>query len=183
VRREAEAVLSSEDNIIARFQPLRSTKFSGWRIRCHGDYHLGQVLYTGRDFVMIDFEGETRRPLTERRLKRSPLRDVAGMVRSFDYAASFSVERQASTGGAPGQIRLLELWAKFWTTWVTPVFLTSYVNTARQASLLPDGERELAILLNAYLLDKAISEITYELDGRPDWLRVPIRAILRMMEE
>ncbi len=183
VRRDAEAVLSFEDSMVARFQPLRNITFGGWRIRCHGDYHLEQVLYTGKDFVIIDFEGDTKRPLTERRLKRSPLRDVAGMVRSFDYAASFSVERQASTGGAPGQTRLLELWAKFWTTWVTPVFLTSYVNTARQASLLPDGERELAILLNAYLLDKAISEITYELDGRPDWLRVPIRAILRMMEE
>jgi maltose alpha-D-glucosyltransferase/alpha-amylase len=182
VRREAEAVLASEDNIIARFQPLRSIKFSGWRIRCHGDYHLGQVLYTGRDFVIIDFEGETRRPLSERRLKRSPLRDVAGMVRSFDYAANFSVVRQASTAVDPGQVPLLERWAKFWSVWVTAVFVTSYLNTAKQASLLPDSQRELAILLNAYLLDRAVSEIGYELDNRPDWVRVPIRGILHLTE-
>jgi maltose alpha-D-glucosyltransferase/alpha-amylase len=182
VRREAEAVLASEDNIIARFQPLRSIKFSGWRIRCHGDYHLGQVLYTGRDFVIIDFEGETRRPLSERRLKRSPLRDVAGMVRSFDYAANFSVARQASTAVDPGQVPLLERWAKFWSVWVTAVFVTSYLNTAKQASLLPDSQRELAILLNAYLLDRAVSEIGYELDNRPDWVRVPIRGILHLTE-
>ncbi len=182
VRREAEAVLSSEDNIIARFQALRGTKFSGWRIRCHGDYHLGQVLYTGRDFVIIDFEGETRRPLTERRLKRSPLRDVAGMVRSFDYAANFAVAQQVSTAVDPGQVAMLEQWAKFWSIWVTAAYLTSYLNTVRPASLLPDSHQELAILLKAFLLDRAVSEIGYELDSRPDWLWVPIRGILQLME-
>jgi len=183
LRQEAQAVLALEDNIVARFLPLRSTKFSGVRIRCHGDYHLGQVLYTGKDFVIIDFEGEPKRPVTERRLKRSPLRDVASMVRSFDYAAHFAVARHASTAVDPGQIPLLEQWAKFWYIWVTPVFLTSYLNTAKQAPLLPEAHRELATLLNAYLLDKAIYEIGYELDNRPDWLRVPIRGILQLMEE
>jgi maltose alpha-D-glucosyltransferase/alpha-amylase len=180
---EAQAVLALEDNIVARFQPLRSIKFSGVRIRCHGDYHLGQVLYTGKDFVIIDFEGEPKRPVTERRLKRSPLRDVASMVRSFDYAAHFAVARHASTAVDPGQIPLLEQWAKFWYIWVTPVFLTSYLNTAKQAPLLPEAHRELATLLNAYLLEKAIYEIGYELNNRPDWLRVPLRGILQLMEK
>jgi maltose alpha-D-glucosyltransferase/alpha-amylase len=182
LRQEAQAVLASEDSIVARFQPLRSTKFGAMRIRCHGDYHLGQVLYTGKDFVIIDFEGEPKRPLTERRLKRSPLRDVASMVRSFDYAAHFAVARYASTALDPAQIPLLEQWAKFWYIWVTPVFLTSYSNVAKQAPLLPEANREFATLLNAYLLDKAIYEIGYELDNRPDWLRVPIRGILQLME-
>ncbi len=153
------------------------------RIRCHGDYHLGQVLYTGKDFAIIDFEGEPRRPLTERRLKRSPLRDVAGMIRSFDYAAHFAVARHASTAVDPGQIHLLEQWARFWYVWVTPVFLTSYLNVAKEAPLLPEDQRELATLLNAYLLDKAVYEIGYELDNRPDWLRVPIRGILELTEK
>jgi len=182
-RAEAQAVLDSEDDIMALFQPLRNTKFSGMRIRCHGDYHLGQVLYTGKDFVIIDFEGEPRRPLTERRLKRSPLRDVAGMIRSFDYAAHFAVARHASTAVDPGQIHLLEQWARFWYVWVTPVFLTSYLNVAREAPLLPTAQKELTALLNAYLLDKAIYEIGYELDNRPDWVRVPIRGTLQLLDK
>ncbi len=183
MRLEAQAVLALEDDIMARFQPLRNAKFSGVRIRCHGDYHLGQVLYTGKDFAIIDFEGEPRRPLTERRLKRSPLRDVAGMIRSFDYAAHFAVARHASTAVDPGQIHLLEQWARFWYVWVTPVFLTSYLNVAKEVPLLPEDQRELATLLNAYLLDKAVYEIGYELDNRPDWLRVPIRGILELTEK
>jgi maltose alpha-D-glucosyltransferase/alpha-amylase len=143
---------------------------------------LGQVLYTGRDFVIIDFEGETRRPLTERRLKRSPLRDIAGMVRSFDYAASTSVAHQASTAIDPGQVPLLERWAKFWSIWVTAAYLTSYLNTLRPASLVPDSHQELAILLEVFLMDRAVSEIGYELDSRPDWLWVPIRGILQLIE-
>lgn len=182
VRQEAQAVLALEEAIIARFMPLRNTKFSGVRIRCHGDYHLGQVLFTGKDFAIIDFEGEPKRPLTERRLKRSPLRDVASMVRSFDYAAHFAVARNASTEVDAGRIPILEQWARFWYIWVASVFLTSYLDTQKQAPLLPDARGELAALLNAYLLDKAIYEIGYELENRPEWLRVPIRGILRLME-
>ena len=104
------------------------------------------------------------------------------MVRSFDYAAHFAVARHASTEVDPGQIPMLEQWAKFWYIWVTPVFLTSYSNVAKQAPLLPEATREFITLLNAYLLEKAIYEIGYELDNRPDWLRVPIRGILHLLE-
>ncbi len=182
LRQEAEHLLSLEDKTVARFQTMRHLKFGGGRIRCHGDYHLGQVLYTGKDFVIIDFEGDTRRPLTERRLKRSPLTDVAGMVRSFDYAAGFSVARQGATGLDPRHAPMPELWARFWTTWSTAVFLTSYLDTMKTASLLPAGQKETATLLNALLLARALSEIATELDSHPDWVSVPIRAILRMLE-
>ncbi len=183
LRPEAERLISLEDRLVEHFQALRRMKPGGMRIRCHGDYHLGQALYTGKDFVIIDFEGDTRRPLSERRLKRSPLTDVAGMVRSFDYAASFSVARQGSSGTDPRQAPMLDLWARFWTTWATPVFLTSYLDTMKAGSLLPGGQQETSALLKAHLLARALSEISNELDSRPDWLRVPIRAILGMLEE
>ena len=182
LRPEAEHLLSLEDKVVNRFQPLRHTKFGGMRIRCHGDFHLGQTLYTGKDFVIIDFEGDTRRPLTERRLKRSPLTDVAGMVRSFDYAASFSVARLGSAQSDPRRTPMLDLWARFWTTWATPVFLTSYLDKIRAAPLLPAGQKETAALLEALLLARALAEIGNELDTHRDWLSVPIRAVLRMLE-
>ncbi len=184
MRQEAQKVVASEEAIVARYyQPLRTMKFGGVRIRCHGDYHLGQVLYTGKDFVIIDFEGEPKRPLSERRLKRSPLRDVAGMIRSFDYAAHFAAARHASTTVDPGRVPLLEQWARFWYIWVTPVFVTSYLNTVRRSLLVPEGQREVTVLLDAYILDKAMYEIGYELDSRPDWLKVPIMGILRLLEK
>lgn len=182
LRPEAERLLSLEDKVVDRFQPLRRTKLGGLRIRCHGDYHLGETLYTGKDFVIIDFEGDPRRPLTERRLKRSPLTDVAGMVRSFDYAASFSVARLGSAEADPRRTPMLELWARFWTTWATPVFLTSYLEKMKGAPLLPAAQKETAALLEALLLAKALAEITSEMDTHRDWLSVPIRAVLRMLE-
>ena len=104
------------------------------------------------------------------------------MVRSFDYAASFSVARQGATGVDPRREPMLELWARFWTTWATAVFLTSYLDTMKTASLLPAGQKETAALLNALLLARALSEIATELESHPDRLSVPIRAILRMLE-
>lgn len=182
LRPEAERLLSLEDKVVDRFQPLRRTKLGGLRIRCHGDYHLGQTLYTGKDFVIIDFEGDPRRPLTERRLKRSPLTDVAGMVRSFDYAASFSVARLGSAEADPRRTPMLELWARFWTTWATPVFLTSYLEKMKGTPLLPAAQKETAALLEALLLARVLAEINSEMDTHRDWLSVPIKAVLRMLE-
>jgi maltose alpha-D-glucosyltransferase/alpha-amylase len=180
---EAQQVLDLEKNIIERFQPIRKQKISATRIRCHGDYHLGQILYTGKDFVIIDFEGEPARSLSERRLKRSPLLDVAGMMRSFHYAAHSALLRQAPLAPRPeDDLPLLQHWAQYWYTWVSVAFLTSYLDIIQPAHLLPEDPEQLKILLDAYILEKAIYEIGYELNNRPDWVKVPLQGILQLME-
>ena len=182
LRKNAQQILDSEESIVERFQLLRNRKILAARIRCHGDYHLGQVLYTGKDFVIIDFEGEPARSLSERRIKRSPLKDVAGMIRSFHYAAYSALLHQSSLALKPDDLLALEHWAQFWYIWVSSSFLMSYLNSVEQAQLLPDDPKQLRILLDAYLIEKVIYEIGYELNNRPDWLKVPLQGILQLLE-
>ncbi|MDD4860172.1 MAG: maltose alpha-D-glucosyltransferase, partial [Dehalococcoidales bacterium] len=183
LKADARRVLELEPKIMAHFQLLRHEKINAARIRIHGDYHLGQVLYTGKDFVIIDFDGEPARSLSERRLKRSPLRDIAGMVRSFHYAVHSGLLRQAPVVTKPEtELPILQQWARYWYTWVSAVFLTAYLETVEPVHLLPDDTEQLKINLDAFLLDKAVYEIGYELDNRPDWLRVPLQGILQLME-
>ncbi len=138
-------------------------------IRVHGDYHLGQTLHTPEHWVVIDFEGEPARPLPERRAKRSPLRDVAGMLRSFAYATS-AVEIQRG-GKAPPDF---EERAREW-------FLERYLAEV-DSTLLPAGEAAIANLLSIFELEKAIYELQYELDNRPDWISIPVAGISRLLE-
>ena len=179
-REEAQRVLDLEPEIRRRYRSLLQRKLNTVRIRVHGDYHLGQVLYTGRDFVIIDFEGEPARPLSERRIKRSPLRDVAGMLRSFHYA-SYSALFGQVPGVRPEDFPALEPWAHFWYTWVSVAFLKAYLAVAKDEPFLPKDPIELQVLLDAYLLEKAIYELGYELNNRPDWLKVPLRGLLQLL--
>ena len=184
VQDEANKALALEQAILNRFQAVTQTKITALRTRHHGDYHLGQVLYTGKDFVIIDFEGEPARSLTERRIKRSPLRDVAGMLRSFHYAAYTGVFEQVDQSGAAerGQVlSVLEPWAEFWYGWVATTFLQAYLDGAEQASFLPRTRSELRILLDIYVLEKAVYELADELNNRPDWLRIPLRGIVQLL--
>ncbi|MBI2304763.1 MAG: maltose alpha-D-glucosyltransferase [Chloroflexi bacterium] len=181
-REYAQRVLALEDTLIGRFQAFRQQKFSAMRIRCHGDYHLGQVLYTGKDFAIIDFEGEPARPLSERRLKRSPLKDVAGMIRSFHYAVCAALSVQSLPSLRPEDLPVLEPWAQQWYFWVSATFLGAYLATMKNASLLPQNPEELKVLLEAYLLEKAVYEMGYELNNRPSWIRVPLEGILQLLE-
>ena len=152
------------------------------RIRCHGDYHLGQVLYTGRDIAIIDFEGEPGRPLSQRRLKRSALTDVAGMLRSFHYAASGSLFRTKSSGSVrPEDAAGLDVWARHWYLWVSATFLRGYREATLDADFLPTSDEEWAVLLDALLLQKAFYELTYELNNRPDWVSIPLQGILSLV--
>jgi maltose alpha-D-glucosyltransferase/alpha-amylase len=186
VRTEAQRVLDCEDAILKRFQKILGRKITAMRVRCHGDYHLGQVLYTGKDFFIIDFEGEPARPLSERRIKRSPLRDVAGMLRSFHYAAYTSLFAQSTEGiYAPHSpvVTSLDAWARCWYLWVSAVFLKAYRNIASHALFVPRTREELQILLDAYLLEKAVYELGYELNNRPDWVRIPLQGILQLIGE
>lgn len=175
LREEAKGVLDREEEVIGRFRSVKERRITAMRLRCHGDYHLGQVLYTGKDFVIIDFEGEPARPLSERRIKRSPLRDVAGMIRSFHYAAYSDLLMRVSV--RPEDTALLEPWADVWHRYVSGVFLRSYLNTAGRAPFLPEEREELEILLHAFILEKAVYELSYELNNRPDWVIIPIRGI------
>jgi maltose alpha-D-glucosyltransferase/alpha-amylase len=179
----ALGVADREEDVLARFKRISAQKIEACLIRCHGDYHLGQVLNTGKDFVIIDFEGEPARPLTERRLKRSPLRDVAGMVRSFHYAGYAALLNRDMGGVRAEDQQVLEPWARYWSEWSTVAFLKGYLETAEGAVFLPSDQEDLALMLDAYRLDKAMYEIRYELDNRPEWLQIPLRGVLDIIDE
>ncbi|HVS01242.1 MAG TPA: maltose alpha-D-glucosyltransferase [Thermoanaerobaculia bacterium] len=177
-----EDVLGRRQEIVDRCRALTSRKIETARIRCHGDYHLGQVLYTGNDFVIIDFEGEPARALSERRIKRSPLRDVAGMVRSFDYAAHAALAQSRERGQARDeQLPLLEQWARYWYRWNAGTYLGGYLERAGEAIFLPRDVESLGLLLDVFLLEKALYELAYELNNRPHWVEIPLRGILTLL--
>jgi maltose alpha-D-glucosyltransferase/alpha-amylase len=178
----ASRVLDQQNAIIERYKLLRGGRIEASRIRCHGDYHLGQVLYTGKDFVIIDFEGEPARPLGERRIKWCPLRDVAGMIRSFHYASHMALPSHSLAALRPEDAPALELWGQFWYTWVSAAFLSSYMGVIQATGLVPDNVQDLRILLDAYLLEKAIYEVGYELNNRPDWVLIPLKGIAHLLE-
>lgn len=185
VASEAQEVLDRQSEVLRRFQAVLQRKISTLRTRYHGDYHLGQLLYTGKDFVVIDFEGEPARPLSERRIKRSPLRDVAGMLRSFHYAAYaalFEQERKGMLNSHPGGLSSVEPWVRFWQCWVAVVFTKSYLDVAQRGTFLPKTQADLQVLLDAFVLEKAVYELSYELNNRPDWARIPLRGILQLLE-
>jgi maltose alpha-D-glucosyltransferase / alpha-amylase len=180
VQQEAPPVLQSEQAILNSLQQFMSRKFSSMRIRIHGDYHLGQVLYTGKDFVIIDFEGEPARELSERRLKHSPFKDVAGMVRSFHYAAYTALFRDASV--RPEDALLLQPWTDIWYRYVAAIFLKSYFDTVKERLFVPADATDIEIMLKAYLLEKAIYELGYELNNRPEWVIAPLKGIRDLVE-
>jgi maltose alpha-D-glucosyltransferase/alpha-amylase len=194
------ALLERENDVLERFKALLDPTLVDVRMRVHGDYHLGQVLWTGKDFTIIDFEGEPARSVSERRIKRSPLRDVAGMLRSFHYAAYAGLF--AELGGPHGPARAsigsharrdghtddletapaVERWARFWYTWSSAAFLRAYLDEARASGFLPGSDRDIDVLLDAHMLEKAAYELRYEANNRPDWLQIPARGILQLLE-
>lgn len=176
----AQAVLSRQEEFFGRYQLVLNEKITAKRTRYHGDYHLGQLLYTGKDFVIIDFEGEPGRSLSERRMKRSPLRDIAGMLQSFNYVATKALRNEVENGTISSEaIPLMQQWAEFWYYWVSATFLKSYLSTASQDSFLPKSKSELQVLLDAYLLEKLIYDLAYELKNRPNWVGIPLQRLLQ----
>jgi maltose alpha-D-glucosyltransferase / alpha-amylase len=183
VQGAAREVLGLDATILRRFRTIIERKVTGYRIRCHGDLHLGQVLFTGNDFFITDFEGEPIRPLSERRLKRSPLRDVAGMLRSFHYAAHSALsEYNERSSVRQSERTAMEFWARSWYVHVSAAFLNGYLAVIGQAGVLPTDETELANLLEVYLLEKAIYELGYELGNRPAWARIPLYGLLQLLD-
>jgi maltose alpha-D-glucosyltransferase / alpha-amylase len=183
VQGAARELLGLDAAIMRRFRTVIERKVSGYRIRCHGDFHLGQVLYTGNDFFITDFEGEPIRPLTERRLKRSPLRDVAGMLRSFHYAAYAALIEQEERSPLRLTDRAArEWWAQSWYAAVSASFLNGYLTVMAPTGVLPADVGELAGMLDAYMLDKAIYELGYEMGNRPGWAIIPLRGLLQLLD-
>jgi maltose alpha-D-glucosyltransferase/alpha-amylase len=181
----ARQVLAAEGRIQRRFREVIDKQLPGVRIRTHGDYHLGQVLVTDGDFVITDFEGEVMRSLETRRLKRHPLRDAAGMIRSFHYAAVSATRKWTAHGKQEKpDTDAIAGYANIWYNWTSVKFLGEYLRTVQDGGLLADAPREiLSALLNIYLLEKAIYELGYELGNRPDYIEIPLRGILQCLEE
>jgi maltose alpha-D-glucosyltransferase / alpha-amylase len=183
VRADARAVLERQQAIRDQFRLLRDQRINALRIRIHGDFHLGQILYTGKDFVIIDFEGDPARPLSERRLKRSPLHDVAGMIDSFYHAS-----RGVLFGEAPGVIPkpesadALEAWARLWARQVSLAYLDSYLATPGVAELLPRDQEQVRMLIRLFLLDLALRKLSFELTYEAARVRVPCHLIVDLLD-
>jgi maltose alpha-D-glucosyltransferase/alpha-amylase len=174
----AGLALGRQKRIIDRLSLTAAGHDFGKRIRIHGDYHLGQVLRTRNDFVILDFEGEPARPLEQRRAKYTPLKDVAGMLRSFSYAANSTLITY--TTRHPEDMASLEPWARLWEQTVAAEFLAAYRNTVTSGNLVPAADEDFRKLLDACLLEKAMYELTYELNNRPTWIRIPLAGILTL---
>jgi maltose alpha-D-glucosyltransferase/alpha-amylase len=173
-------ILERRQRLLDAIHTPPALQFTTAKIRVHGDYHLGQVLWCEGDFYILDFEGEPARPLPQRRLKQSPLKDVAGMMRSFSYAAYAGLF--AHTASRPAAFDALAPWATLWETWTTAAFLRGYFATVGSALFVPQQADQRDELLRFFVLDKALYELNYELNNRPDWLRIPLSGILRLLD-
>ena len=175
---EAATLLSRRIELFRRAHSIMDATPSGQRIRIHGDFHLGQILRAKNDFVFLDFEGEPARSLDERRHKQSPLKDVAGMLRSFSYAAYSALDLYVQR--RPDSQRTLEPWTRMWQNAVCTSFLNAYRQTIGTNPLLLPEPQQADSLLSAYLLEKALYELLYELNNRPTWVRIPLSGILSL---
>ncbi len=175
-------LLGREGEVHALMRSILDPRISGMRIRTHGDYHLNRLLRAGHDFVILDFEGDPSRPLSERRIKRSALRDVAFMLRSFDYAPYAVMFGQTQSSVIrPEDTTMAETAARLWVRWVRMTFIRAYLVTSASPPHLPRTDQEIRLLLRAHVLEKALAEITQELTNRPEWVRIPVRAVLELL--
>jgi len=174
VRATAENLPQQEAELLAGFSGVLTRHLDAKRIRCHGDYHLGHILCTGSDFAIWDLEGERGDSSGEQRLKRSPLRDVAGMLRSFEYATSAALVSSSATM-RPEDAPALHSWARFWRQWASSAFLRAYLRGMSGSGLLPRERNDVRVLLRALLLEKSVQGLGYELVERPHWAPAALR--------
>ncbi len=175
-------IFKNEDLLLNTIKhTLERKKIHTSKIRVHGDYHLGQVLFTGKDFMIIDFEGEPTRSLTARQIKQCPFKDIAGMLRSFHYAIYMGqLENEPKIPESAG---LLKPWLDTWYEVVQKAFVNSYLKTAHGASFIPKEERQINDLLSVYTIEKAIYEADYEFNNRPDWLHIPLNGLKKILND
>jgi maltose alpha-D-glucosyltransferase/alpha-amylase len=180
----AQRVIELETVILGHYRQLVEQRFAAGRMRIHGDFHLGQVLWSGRDFVFLDFEGDAHKPISERRIKRSPLRDVARMVRSFHHAAYAGFYQQVELGViARENLPKFEPWVRHWNRAVSRAYLQAYCERLHGSGLLPVEEDKLRMMLLAYLLNEVMDELGEELQKNSDNVRAPLQAILILTDE
>ena len=177
----AQQVLAQRDALLDRLRRVAELTPSGGLSRIHGDYHLGQVLLAQNDVAIIDFEGEPARSLDERRALSSPLRDVAGMLRSFDYAAMTVVARHRASFGTTVEQALERI--EDWRRTASAAFLDSYRQHVDGSANLPSDRAAADALLDLFLLQKAIYETGYELGNRPAWVGIPLAGILELLTQ
>jgi maltose alpha-D-glucosyltransferase/alpha-amylase len=173
----AMKVLELEDAVLECFGEIHQTRINGIKTRIHGDYHLGQILFTGKDFIIIDFEGEPGFSFSERRLKKNPLKDVAGMMRSFHYAAYGKI--LLNENYREKDLEVLGEWADQWQHYTSRFYFGAYMERMGMGKELSE---ENEILIRTYLIEKAVYELGYELNGRPDWVNIPLRGIYYLMQ-
>lgn len=179
-RKRCEDLIDMRMSILSVLRRITKGKVGAMKMRIHGDYHLDQVLYTGKDFYVIDFEGEPARTLSERRIKRSALRDVAGMIRSFHYAAHVGARKTTTVGlNGPGKADAL---LKTWFHYISSIFISSYLDTLGEAEFLPKELDDLRMLLESFILEKAVYELGFEVNNRPDWVNIPVSGIEFIMD-
>jgi maltose alpha-D-glucosyltransferase/alpha-amylase len=176
---EARRLLDAESSLLRQFSALLTHRLTARRIRVHGDYHLGQVLFTGKDYVIIDFEGSRDRRAAERRRKRSALVDVAGMIRSFQFAA-FSVLLDGSVVRAEDRPHLTP-WAQHWHTWTGAAFLHGYLEATRGAPFVPSAPEQVAAVLGTLIAERAFFELRNSLELDPERARVPLFGLVRLL--
>ena len=181
-RAEAQNILDLEAESLQQIRVIHERRFSGARIRCHGDLDLSRVIFTGKDILFTGFEGDLRRSLAERRSKRPCFTDVAGMLRSFHYA-SYTGLFGADVGGIVRQqdLAVLDGWARHWETWVCAAYLKSYLGAAAGASYMPQTPAELPLLLSTTMREKALRELIYELNHRPQWVLLALKGLSRLL--
>ena len=173
-KKTAEEVLSLKSEVLNQFKMIYVEKFEAMKIRNHGDFHLGQVLWTGKEFIFIDFEGEPLLAFSERRIKRSPLRDLAGMIRSFHYVIySAFLNNKSPQLKEHGFESLVE---DFYLL-VSRFYIRSYLETVGETKFLPKDKKQFNILLQTFLLEKAVYELKFDLQKRPDWAKIPMEGI------
>jgi maltose alpha-D-glucosyltransferase/alpha-amylase len=177
---EARQLLRARGPLLDSLRRAPTLEFAASKTRIHGDYHLGQVLWSEGDFYILDFEGEPARPLAVRRQKQSPMKDVAGMLRSFSYAAYAGLF--AHTASRPAEYGRLEQWARLWQTWAGASFLRGYFESVGQALFVPTEPSQRDALLRLFVIDKALYELNYELNNRPEWVRIPLRGLLELLQ-
>jgi len=179
IQEGARIMLEDKQLVHDFFDKVLETPLGGKRIRIHGDFHLGQVLVSDNDVTILDFEGEPDKPHAERRLKYPPLKDVAGMMRSFRYAGYFQLFELEGRGMLQADEKLMQF-ADFWYHYVSRSFLGSYLSSMKGSGLLPEGDR-VNDMLQVYTFEKAVYEMGYEINNRPDWVVIPLQSLVKFV--
>jgi maltose alpha-D-glucosyltransferase/alpha-amylase len=180
---DARKLLERREEIRTRSRLVSERRIASLRTRLHDDLGLNRVLHTGKDFVFIGFDGRPDRTLGARRIKRSPLRDVASMLLSFQYAAqAVFLDQLPGVTRRPETTAVLEFWSRYWSDWVSAVFLKGYLEALGGSTLVPANDADVRLLLNTCLLEQALEQASAELRERPEWVRVPLGLLHRVLE-